>query len=196
MACSLGPYGLYANIEVCDSNCGMCPPLFQGLWYLHRGTNTPVKVTPTFQAFQFTSGSVDVDGFQWYRSTVFTDDGDPVIQVGVKDTKTPDDRTIQIKVLGEMTGGGMLGTFTTLQPHTIAQWNVNDPEYNSCFTFDAIDLAKVCAFGRCVRFRDTNYVGSLVLQRTSVCGETQMHGSSGSTPYGHIENYNCIDLIE
>lgn len=199
MACYLSPYGRYASSGQCaDADiCGACPPPFEGDWYLHRSSGA--KVQAPFQSFRFVQDSVDTDGFQWYYSTALHGNT-PLVQIGVKDTKTSATRRIEFKVKGHIKYGNAdarvwsQGSYDNPGAHVVASWS--EPGYRECFIMDAVDLGKICGAADSCMLHAGGRISTLILQRVSVCGDDRMNTAAGTQPYGEIETYACNNILE
>jgi len=154
-----------------------------------------------FQSFQFVPDHIDLDGFQWYYSTLLVDNTH-LIQIGVKDTKTQDTRQVELKVKGYIrysqknTHVWSQGSYSDPAPQVVASWGINDPGFRDCFIMDAVDMGKICGLDSKCMMHSNGSINILTLQRVSVCGDVQMNTAPGVQPYGKIHPYECNDLLD
>lgn len=178
--------------SACSATVVSCENPFAGEWRIHRSD----EYTPIYDGnalFSFTPGQND--GYQWYSSTVSAS-GEPVIQIGIRDTIEGSQRVVRAKFKGlnngasfwSMNGDGDRGSLAAPVSIVIAEFPA---ENTDCFMMDSIDLGSVCEFSnRCISM-DSGYIATMILQRAELCGPSRMVGKGDSTNFGSLAGLAC-----
>lgn len=174
----------------CDKSSGELTNPFSGGWTIHR-SNRYIPIHDGNQVFSFIPG--ENDGYQWYSSTVTAAYGEPVIQIGIRDTVEDSQRIVRAKFKGVNYGsrfwsmnGDDRGSFAAPVSIVIAE----SPANPDCLVIDSIDLGAACGVvNRCISTLEGDIernLGTMILQRVELCGADRMIGQGDRTKFGSL----------
>ena len=192
----------------------LCWPL-EGGWKFYRAgvgdTFKSIFGDDDTQIFNLNFSGV-VGDTQWYESSVVTDVGDPVVEVGIVEQVVNGSREVGAKFRGYMrTDMDSFGNYTgdyhpfwsglfsdttysyaNPEPHVFATFPEGD---ESCFALDSVDLSKFCGPIACLSYeKDGEPIlmgGTVKLERADRCPGSYAKGSGDFMNNGSLEGLEC-----
>jgi hypothetical protein len=193
----------------------LCWPL-DGAWKFYRGGNVGAVTYKSIfgdddnQMFNL-NFSGRVGDTRWYESSVVTDAGYPVVEVGIVEEVVDGSREVGVKFRGYMrTESDSYGNYTgdyrpfwsglfsdpthsysNPEPHVFATYPEGD---DSCFVLDSVDLSKFCGGIACYSYEKDGqniFGGTVKLERADRCPGSHVVGGGDSANNGSLESNGC-----
>lgn len=148
---------------------------------------------------------------QWYESSVVTDAGDPVVEVGIVEQIIGNSREVGVKFRGYMrtdmdSFGNYSGdyhpfwsglfsdtaySYSNPEPHVFATFPEGD---DSCYVMESFDLSKFCGPIACYSYEKNGDIilgGTVKLERANRCPGSYVKGSGDFTNNGSLAGNEC-----